>query len=345
MVFSEKKLPLVSVGIPTYNNPSGLRNTLNSISNQTYKNVEIIVSDNGSPGNETRNAVMEFAKKDKRIKYFRQKKNEGSIFNFKFVLKKAKGEYFMWAADDDFWEKTFVEKCMNKFIENNSLGLVLARYKIVSLNDKSFSSYIPKMNYHFSPDLNREQKLMLYILIDSNSSHKTNMIYGLWKKKSLEQSMEIHSYLCEKFGIKDLESFGTLFDEPWMVYALTQNDARQVPELLFIKQYRTFAPGSLKCSMMRTKNQVSSAFNVFKLRESIAKYRKIYNRNSLDVDIIGGSLEKGGFDTKILRRTLKLKKSLLIIPSEIRGFICEVIIRILFVYFTAKKSFRKSSFQ
>ncbi|MDO8623485.1 MAG: glycosyltransferase family 2 protein [archaeon] len=332
-----KKLPLVSIGIPTYNNPDGLRNTLNYISNQTYRNIEIVISDNGSPGDETKKVALEFSKKDKRIKYFRQKKNEGSIFNFKFVLDKAKGEYFMWAADDDFWDKTFVEKCMNKFLNDSSLGLVLTKYKIISIKDHSFSDYIPKMNYHFCPDLTREERIALYILIDSNTSHKTNMIYGLWKKKSLKQSMEIHSYLCDKFQIKSLEAFGTLFDEPWMVYALTQDEARQVPELLFIKQYKTFAPGSLKCNVMRTRDQFTSLINPFNFKQTVNHYKKIYARNSLDVDIIGGSLEKGGFNTKKLRRIIKLKKALLIIPSEIRTIICEIIIRFLFVYYLIKK--------
>ena len=44
----ENKHPLVSVGIPTYNRPKGLKRLLKQIQNQTYKNIEIIVSDNCS---------------------------------------------------------------------------------------------------------------------------------------------------------------------------------------------------------------------------------------------------------------------------------------------------------
>ena len=87
---SEK--PLISVGIPTYNRPKELRHALKSVVSQKYKNLEIIVSDNCSPGKETQNVVKEFTDKDLRIKYYRQEENKGAAFNFKFVLEKAMGE-------------------------------------------------------------------------------------------------------------------------------------------------------------------------------------------------------------------------------------------------------------
>lgn len=88
------EMPLVSVGIPTYNRPEGLRRTLECITGQTYQNLEIIVSDNCSPGLETERMVREFMEKDSRILYYRQEKNVGAANNFSFVLKKASGVFF-----------------------------------------------------------------------------------------------------------------------------------------------------------------------------------------------------------------------------------------------------------
>ena len=116
----KNRLPLVSVGIPTYNRPKDLRRTLECITGQTYKNLEIIVSDNCSPGPETEAIVREFMAKDARIQYFRQQENKGGEFNFKFVLGKATGEYFMWAADDDYFEHdTLISKLVSKVKEGN----------------------------------------------------------------------------------------------------------------------------------------------------------------------------------------------------------------------------------
>ncbi len=96
-ISSSSQTPLVSVGIPTFNHPDGLRRTLRCIVEQSYGNLEIIVSDNCSPGSETEAVVREFCLKDNRIQYFRQDTNKGPAFNFRFVLEKATGEYFMFA--------------------------------------------------------------------------------------------------------------------------------------------------------------------------------------------------------------------------------------------------------
>jgi glycosyltransferase involved in cell wall biosynthesis len=97
------ELPLVSIGIPTYNRPEGLRNALLGITRQTYANIEVIVSDNGSPGNEINDIMQGFCSTDQRVIFHRQEKNLGPTHNFRFVLEKATGDYFMWAADDDEW--------------------------------------------------------------------------------------------------------------------------------------------------------------------------------------------------------------------------------------------------
>ena len=118
-----EKNPLVSVGIPTYNRPEGLKRTLENITQQTYKNLEIIISDNCSVGSETKEIIRGFAANDKRINFFLHEKNFGPAFNFQFVLDKANGEYFMWAADDDGWDKTYISKCIKKLIENPEVVL------------------------------------------------------------------------------------------------------------------------------------------------------------------------------------------------------------------------------
>ncbi|MCK5226416.1 MAG: glycosyltransferase family 2 protein [Planctomycetes bacterium] len=118
--------PLVSVGIPTYNRPEGLRRTLECVTNQSYTNLEIIVSDNCSQGKETQDVAREFTDKDHRVKYYRQDKNEYGFFNFKFVLENAVGEYFAWIADDDEWDVFFVEKCLSN-IKNCSSAMCKIR--------------------------------------------------------------------------------------------------------------------------------------------------------------------------------------------------------------------------
>lgn len=115
--------PLVSVGIPTYNQPEGLRRTLECILGQTYKNLEITISDNCSSNLEVERVGREYANKDLRVKYVRQEKNIGMLNNLEYVLKAAYGEYFMWAADDDFWDPRFISSLVT-ILQNNIDGNV-----------------------------------------------------------------------------------------------------------------------------------------------------------------------------------------------------------------------------
>jgi glycosyltransferase involved in cell wall biosynthesis len=98
------QLPLISVGVPTYNRAEGLRNTVLGIIRQSYTNIEIIVSDNCSPGETVNKVMSEFCQQDHRITFYKQEKNLGPTDNFYFVLSKAKSNYFIWAADDDEWQ-------------------------------------------------------------------------------------------------------------------------------------------------------------------------------------------------------------------------------------------------
>jgi len=136
-----RKSPLVSVGIPTYNRPAGLRRTLECITGQTYRNLEIIISDNCSFGPETEAVVRDFIAKDRRIQYYRREENKGSLNNFKFVLENATGEYFMWAADDDEWAPFFIEKIMRMFSSLNE------SYIAIGLEAQYVDENLKKMNF------------------------------------------------------------------------------------------------------------------------------------------------------------------------------------------------------
>jgi len=115
---------LVSVGIPTYNRPNGLRRTLACITAQTYANLEIIVSDNESPTAETERVAREFMQRDSRVSFFRQQPAVSISANFQFVLRQASGEFFMWAADDDEWDPDFVRLCVNGFDAGNTVSVM-----------------------------------------------------------------------------------------------------------------------------------------------------------------------------------------------------------------------------
>lgn len=98
----------VSIGMPVYNGEPFIRQALESLLAQTFKDFELIISDNASI-DDTGNICLEYAATDARIRYFRQTANIGAAKNFEFVLNESRHEYFMWAAADDYYGPEHVE--------------------------------------------------------------------------------------------------------------------------------------------------------------------------------------------------------------------------------------------
>lgn len=104
---------LVTVIVPIYNASSFLEECISSVQKQTYKNLEIILINDGSNDNSL--SICEFySKKDSRIKIFNIN-NSGASFARNLGLKNAHGEYILFVDADDFLEIQCVEKCISVF--------------------------------------------------------------------------------------------------------------------------------------------------------------------------------------------------------------------------------------
>jgi len=101
----------VSIGLPVYNGENFVAESIQSILDQTYRDFELIISDNAST-DRTQDICVELASRDPRIRYHRQARNLGCALNSNFVFHQAKGEYFKWISHDDLHAPQFVEKCV-----------------------------------------------------------------------------------------------------------------------------------------------------------------------------------------------------------------------------------------
>lgn len=108
-MLESKRTPLVTIGIPTYNRGALIGGTIQAALNQTYANIEILISDNASE-DDTDRICRRYSDRNASVRYVRQKRNIGPTENFKYVLHHAKGEYFMWLGDDDWIDANYVEE-------------------------------------------------------------------------------------------------------------------------------------------------------------------------------------------------------------------------------------------
>lgn len=106
--------PKLCILLASYNGEKYISEQLDSIINQTYKNWELIIRDDGSK-DETITILNKYEKKDERIKILRDDKgNLGFLKNFEELLFNAKEEFVLFSDQDDFWLKNKLEKFVEK---------------------------------------------------------------------------------------------------------------------------------------------------------------------------------------------------------------------------------------
>lgn len=114
--------PLVSICIPTFNSGRYLRRMLDSIVNQTYQNVEVIILDNAS-NDDTINICHEFSGKHG-FKVHRNDTNRGSGESFNRLIDYARGNLVAIYHSDDVYAPTMVAECVSAFASNSEVGIV-----------------------------------------------------------------------------------------------------------------------------------------------------------------------------------------------------------------------------
>lgn len=109
--------PRVAVGVPAYNGERYIATAIDSILNQTYSDFELIISDDASSDG-TEEICRDYARRDQRVKYYRNEHNIGAGPNFNHAFELASTEYFKWAAQDDVVEPDFLRRCVTALDEN-----------------------------------------------------------------------------------------------------------------------------------------------------------------------------------------------------------------------------------
>ena len=174
----------VDVLVATCNGEKYVKEQIESILNQTYKNIKVIVSDDRSD-DFTPNILKELAEKDDRITLNLQQERLGVVGNFEFLLKQVQSKYYMLSDQDDFWLPEKIEKSVQKLEEDNS-DFVFGDLEVV---DQDLNTIYPS----FGDFMLLNRKIKKYI-----GSYKLNYLYNcvtgctvLGKKEFIEKILPI----------------------------------------------------------------------------------------------------------------------------------------------------------
>lgn len=191
----------VSIIVPIYNTRSYLPKCLDSIINQTYQNLEIILIDDGSTDGSSKIAD-DYVKKDKRIKVFHQK-NAGQSAARNTGIKKATGEFVSFIDSDDEIDPTFIENLLNAYTNDVSLAVCGIHYKRLK-NKTAENVYITHLRQRKKNE--SKKAYILYLLTtDGRLYSSVNKLYHTNIVKTLKFDESINFAEDTKFVLDYLE--------------------------------------------------------------------------------------------------------------------------------------------
>lgn len=276
---SNKKIDIL---LATYNTKiEYLKEQIDSILNQTYTNINLIISDDNSSKEEVKKILEEYKQKDNRIILYFQEKNLGYIKNFEFLLSKSDAEYIAFADHDDIWYENKIEKSV-KVLEEKNVDLVYCDCKQIDGKGQVLNeSYLKYKNL---PIINGKENILVF------SRHIAIGCSTVFTKKIREQMLPF----TDKVMAHD-----------WInVYlASKQNGIACIEEPLFGYRLHTsneFGGRSLKQNLSKWKEENGKSYKAYK------KYR---NERVIKTAYLDGVLMCKEYRDKLgLKRTIQEEK-------------------------------------
>lgn len=193
------KQPLVTVGICCYNRIEGFKNTLKYIAGQSYQNLEILISQDFHEAVDLTAIVA--AENDNRITFYKQPQQLYMYNNFRFLLERANGKYFMWASDDDWWAPDFIEKIIELMINDPLATAGHSDFVAVNENNIKIAAYPDFLPYITEFSEPNDIKRIRNYINQFETFGKPNLIYSIFKTNALRTKQVINILKdCELWG-------------------------------------------------------------------------------------------------------------------------------------------------
>lgn len=177
------KKPFFSVVIPTYNREHFLKATIAITLLQTFKDFEIIISNNCSTDN-TREVVKTF--KDKRIRYFENKKNIGAEPNIKKAMSYARGKYIFSLGDDDFILSEDTLEKVKRIINKKNYGFIRLNLIDRKFIGKGLQKNINHVEHNMEIEKNAQPEEIINFIRTIRGDHIAGLVIKNYKGLSSE---------------------------------------------------------------------------------------------------------------------------------------------------------------
>ena len=180
-----KQQPKVTIGMPVYNGEPYLTTAIDSILAQDFADFELIIADNAS-SDQTEAICRNYAQQDERVRYIRHERNRGAAWNFRYVFEQGVGQYFKWAAADDYISPNMLSECVRALDADPSIviawptnHLIDEQGEFIEVSDSNLRSNAPDAVTRF---------------FDLVRGHRCFEIFGLIRRDALAQTDVMGDY-------------------------------------------------------------------------------------------------------------------------------------------------------
>lgn len=257
-MYKNKKEKSVDIIMPNYNKGKYIKEAINSVINQSYKNWKLFIIDDSSK--DISRKILKKFKGKKNIKIFMLKKNKGPSFCRNFGLKKSKSEFIAFLDSDDYWLKSKLKSQINFMVRN--------KYHF------TFTDYIPIIQKN-----NKFKKLKKTSIEDSFS----------FNKFTLNSSINTSTMILEKKFIKNFYFKNVKLMEDYIFKC----ELMKRSKILFMKHPKASAFYRI-IKKSRSSRKILNLYNLWKINK---KYNKLNFFNNLQSIILISlnSIKKYGF--------------------------------------------------
>lgn len=201
--------PKVTIGLPVYNGEKYLAEAIQSVLDQTFKDLELVICDNGST-DATEQICRDFSDRDDRVRTIRSPENRGASWSFNHSVEVARGKYFRWLAHDDKLSPDLIEKSVAVLEENPEVVSCITW--VADINDGGDLIEVKPSTLRFDAERPNER---FRSMSELRVAYKCEEVFGLVRNDILRQTKLIEKYAdSDRTLIAQLGLFGPFHEIP-----------------------------------------------------------------------------------------------------------------------------------
>ena len=193
---------LVSVIMPTYNASKYLADSIESILAQTYTNLELVITDDGSTDTKTLEILRNYSEKDSRVRVFYLEKNMGAGPARNNSIKEARGRYIAFCDSDDNWMPEKLEKQL-AFLEECRSRVTYSSYIMCDEKDNEIGLFIPPRKITYYGMLRDDKMGFSTCIYDAKTIGKKYYMPSLRKRQDWAMVINLMKHCRVAYGMKE----------------------------------------------------------------------------------------------------------------------------------------------